>query len=146
MYEYTCIYLSIYLFTYIYVYTYIHVSISMSSYTWCISICSADGSTHTESNKLYRKVNHRSRPKSLLTPTAKARPVRRRSRRLQGRRAPHTELGLGEKSLSMCGTSLCVACMHIPRPVDGLRVNPRCALFLFFFIIMLTLSFYSDMG
>jgi len=64
----------------------------------CISsppLCSADGSTHTESNKLYRKVKHRSPPKSILTPTAKARPVRRRSRRLQGRRAPHTEHGLG---------------------------------------------------
>ena len=28
----------------------------------CIYICSADGSTHTESNKLYRKVKHRYRP------------------------------------------------------------------------------------
>jgi len=59
------------------------------------NICSADGSTHTESNKLYRKIKHRSPPKSFLTPTAKARPARRRSRRLQGRRAPHTEHGLG---------------------------------------------------
>jgi len=58
-------------------------------------LCSAGGSTHTESNKLYRKVKHRSPPKSILTPTAKSRPVRRRSRRLQGRRAPHTEHGLG---------------------------------------------------
>ena len=44
---------------------------------------------------LYRKVKHRSPPKSFLTPTAKSRPVRRRSRRLQGRQAPHTEHGLG---------------------------------------------------
>ena len=28
----------------------------------CKTICSADGSTHTESNKLYRKVKHRYRP------------------------------------------------------------------------------------
>ena len=35
------------------------------------NICSADGSSHTESNKLYRKVKHRSPPKSFLTPTAK---------------------------------------------------------------------------
>jgi len=33
-------------------------------------LCSADGSTHTESNKLYRKVKHRYRPKSFSTPTA----------------------------------------------------------------------------
>ena len=65
------------------------------SWSWVVLVCSADGSTHTESNKLYRKVKHRSPPKSFLTPTAKARPVRRRSRRLQGRRAPHTEHGLG---------------------------------------------------
>jgi len=37
-------------------------------------LCSACGSTHTESGKLYRKVKHRSPPKSFLTPTAKARP------------------------------------------------------------------------
>ena len=60
------------------------------------SLCSACGSTHTESGKLYCKVKHRSPPKSFLTPTAKARPVRRRSRRSQGRGAPHTEHGLGE--------------------------------------------------
>jgi len=27
-----------------------------------VLVCSADGSTHTESNKLYRKVKHRARP------------------------------------------------------------------------------------
>jgi len=41
----------------------------------CAPLCSADGSTHTESNKLYRKVKHRYRPN--LSPrqrsTAKAR-------------------------------------------------------------------------
>jgi len=38
-------------------------------------ICSADGSTHTESNKLYRKVKHRYRPNlsPRQRPTAKAR-------------------------------------------------------------------------
>jgi len=59
-----------------------------------LTLCSACGSTHTESGKLYRKVKHRSPQKSFLTPTAKARPVRRRSRRSQGRGAPHTEHGL----------------------------------------------------
>jgi len=39
------------------------------------SLCSADGSTHTESNKLYRKVKHRYRPNlsPRQRPTAKAR-------------------------------------------------------------------------
>jgi len=39
------------------------------------SICSADGPTHTESNKLYRKVKHRYRPNlsPRQRPTAKAR-------------------------------------------------------------------------
>jgi len=39
-------------------------------------VCSADGSTHTESNKLYRKVKHRYRPNLFprQRPTAKARP------------------------------------------------------------------------
>jgi len=39
-------------------------------------LCSADGSTHTESNKLYRKVKHRYRPNlsPRQRPTAKARP------------------------------------------------------------------------
>jgi len=38
-------------------------------------ICSADGSTHTESNKLYRKVKHRYRPNlsPRQRPTAKVR-------------------------------------------------------------------------
>jgi len=40
------------------------------------SLCSADGSTHTESNKQYRKVKHRYRPNlsPRQRPTAKARP------------------------------------------------------------------------
>jgi len=67
------------------------------SFSWRLRLplCSACGSTHTESAKLYRKVKHRSPPKSFLTTTAKARPVRRRSRRSQRRGAPHTEHGLG---------------------------------------------------
>jgi len=38
-------------------------------------VCSADGSTHTESNKLYRKVKHRYRPNisPRQRPAAKAR-------------------------------------------------------------------------
>jgi len=39
------------------------------------TLCSADGSTHTESNKLYRKVKHRYRPNlsPRQRPTAKSR-------------------------------------------------------------------------
>jgi len=40
-----------------------------------LALCSAGGSTHTESNKLYRKVKHRYRPNlsPRQRPTAKAR-------------------------------------------------------------------------
>jgi len=50
----------------IWIYLYLHVS---------RTICSADGSTHTESNKLYRTVKHRYRPNlsPRQRPTAKAR-------------------------------------------------------------------------
>jgi len=52
--------------------TYIYIQRVMIS---CNSLCSADGSTHTESNKLYRKVKHRYRPNlsPRQRPTAKAR-------------------------------------------------------------------------
>ena len=43
-------------------------------------LCSADGSTHTESNKLYRKVKHRSRPNFSSRQRPKRAPIRRRSR------------------------------------------------------------------
>ena len=61
------------------------------------SICSADGPTHTESNKLYRKVKHRHRPNLSphQRPTAKAASIWQRSRRRQRRGEPHTEHGLG---------------------------------------------------
>ena len=66
-------------------------------------ICSADGSTHTESNKLYRKVKHRYRPN--LSPRQRPRPnramIRQRSRRRQRRGEPHTEDGLGVLAASM---------------------------------------------
>ena len=53
-----------YVYIYIYICIYIH-----------IHIYSADGSTHTESNKLYRKVKHRYHPNlsPRQRPTAKAR-------------------------------------------------------------------------
>jgi len=57
--------------------------------------CSADGSTHTESNKRYRKVKHRARPNLSLRQRPKRAPTRRRSRRRQKRGEPHTEHGLG---------------------------------------------------
>ena len=58
-------------------------------------ICSADGSTLTESNKLYRKVKHRARPNLSSRQRPKRPPIRRRSRRRQRRGEPHTEHGLG---------------------------------------------------
>jgi len=85
-------------------------------------MCSACGSTHTESGKLYRKVKHRSPPKSLLTPTAKARPIRRRSRRSQGRGAPHTEHGLG----ALKGEdSACMIAETASNITAATRVSPR---------------------
>jgi len=54
--------------------------------------CSADGSTHTESNKLCRKVKHRARPNIVSRKRRPKRaPIRRRSRRRQRRGEPHTE-------------------------------------------------------
>ena len=41
-------------------------------------LCSADGSTHTESNKLYRKVKHRYRPNLSILQRPKRAPIRRR--------------------------------------------------------------------
>jgi len=58
-------------------------------------ICSADGSTHTESNKLYRKVKDRARPNLSPGQRPKRAPIRRHSRRRQRRGEPHTEHGLG---------------------------------------------------
>jgi len=53
------------IYTYIYIYLYVYRT----------NICSADGSTHTESNKLYHKVKHRYRPNlsPRQRPTAKSR-------------------------------------------------------------------------
>ena len=52
----------------------VHESILLFAQT-SFCVCSADGSTHTESNKLYRKVKHRYRPNIYprQRPTAKAR-------------------------------------------------------------------------
>jgi len=58
------------------------------------NVCSADGSTHTESNKLYRKVKHRSRPNLSSRQRPKRAPIRRRSRRRQRRGELHTKHGL----------------------------------------------------
>jgi len=93
-------------------------------------VCSACGATHTESGKLYRKVKHRGPPKSFLTPTAKACPLRRRSRRLQGRGAPHTEHGLGVLNGKVCvltracAPSISRGASRRPPPVSP-AVSPR---------------------
>jgi len=55
----------------------------------------ADGSTHTESNRLYRNVKHRARPNPSSRQHPKRAPIRRRLRRRQRRGKPHTEHGLG---------------------------------------------------
>jgi len=60
-----------------------------------LTLCSADGSIHTESNKLYRKVKHRARPNLSSRERPKRAQIRRRSRRQQRRVEPHTEHGLG---------------------------------------------------
>ena len=60
-----------------------------------MGICSADGSTHTESNKLCRKVKHRARPNLSSRQRPKRAPIRRRLRRRQRRGEPYTEHGLG---------------------------------------------------
>ena len=79
------IYIAVYLSVYICVYirlglTRIETRRSRGSTTTryiylYIYVCSADGSTHTESNKLYRKVKHRYRPNlsPCQRPTAEAR-------------------------------------------------------------------------
>jgi len=59
------------------------------------ALCSADGSTHTEINTLYRKVKHRARPNLSSRQRPKRAPIRRRSRRRQRRAEPHTKHGLG---------------------------------------------------
>jgi len=82
----------IYLYVYAYVYSgrlqpsgscshspregmYTYPSIYLSVKAVCVCVCSAEGSTHTESNKLHRKVKHRYRPNlsPRQRPTAKSR-------------------------------------------------------------------------
>jgi len=58
-------------------------------------LCSADGSTYTESNKLHRKAKHRARPNLSSRQRPKRAPIRRRSRRRQRCGEPHTGHGLG---------------------------------------------------
>jgi len=68
------------------------------TYSWwrkVHSVCLASGSTHTESGKLYRKVNHRARPKVASRQRPKRASTQRPSPRRLRRRAPHTEHGLG---------------------------------------------------
>ena len=64
------------------IYVYIQIYLCVAKYLRekgrvpvSILVCSADGSTHIESNKLYRKVKHRYRPNRSprQRPTAKAR-------------------------------------------------------------------------
>ena len=74
-----------------------YLEVSAAGLTLAI-LCSADGSTHTESNKLYRKVKHRARPNLSSRQRPKRAPTRRRSRRRQRREEPHTEHGLGVRS------------------------------------------------
>jgi len=67
-------------------------------------------------------------PKSFFTPTAKARPTRRRARRSQENGAPHTEHGLGVLLASWSGTDpkgKPIRVNPIPEEVNGLRINPK---------------------
>jgi len=70
-------------------------------------LCLADGSTHTESRKLYRKVKHRARPNTSSRWRPKRAPTRRRSRRRQRR---------GEFVCMPCpflGVVLYVVCVYV---------------------------------
>ena len=58
-------------------------------------MCSASGSTHTVSGKLYRKVKHRASPKVSSRQRPKRALTKRRSPRRLRHRAPHTGHGLG---------------------------------------------------
>ena len=60
-----------------------------------VRLGSADGSTHTESNKLNRKVKPRARPNVSSRQRPKRAPIRRRSQRRQRGGEPQTEHGLG---------------------------------------------------
>jgi len=63
-------------------------------------LCSADGSTHTESNTLYRKVKHRARPNSHELPALTA----------LAQHISHSHSGIDEKR----PTERCVSvCMHL---------------------------------
>ena len=86
-------------------------------------LCSADGSTHTESNKLYRKVKHRYRPNLSPRQRPKRAMTRQRSRRRQRRGEPHTEHGLG-----------------VPRPPFGFIT---CTLLLGLYTILLSPILYG---
>jgi len=74
------------------------------------------GSTHTESGKLYRKVEHRARSKVCSRQRPKRAPTKRRSPRRLRRRAPHTEQGFGVWK-SLLGrtrkTQMCVCVIQI---------------------------------
>ena len=63
-----------YIYTYIPIYS-IESGLTLSPNRGWRYTCSADGSTHTESNKLYREVKHRYRPNlsPRQRPTAKSR-------------------------------------------------------------------------
>ena len=69
-------------------------------------LCSADGSTHTESNKLYRKVKHRACPNLSSRQRPKRAPIRQRSRRWQRRGESHIEHGLGEACRIVSGCDI----------------------------------------
>jgi len=74
---YMCVYTCIYRYLYICIFLYSRQSETLTQRIEALQayVCSADGSTHTESNKLYRKVKHRYRPNlsPRQRPTAKAR-------------------------------------------------------------------------
>ena len=62
IYIYMYIYIYIYIFIYIYIYMYVYIHRLTARNANVCHLCSADGSTHTESNTLYGTVKHRYRP------------------------------------------------------------------------------------
>jgi len=81
-------------------------------------MCSASGSTHTESGKLYHKVKHQASAKVSSRQHSKRAPTKRRSPRRLRRRAPHTEHGLGVWLIS-------VAPPHVYLPRVNVNPTPR---------------------
>jgi len=97
------------------------------------SLCSADGSTHIESNALYRKVKHRYRPHRSLRqrPTSNLSAPRSGSARGVGRSAgSHTPSTASESLL----TALAQHISHSHSGIDEKRPTEKCVVHMTWFV------------